>query len=47
MMLIIKLNQITVVAFCENLKVVSPDFSMIKNIVASLSLSSLPIKLLF
>ena len=43
MMLIIKLNQTTVTAFCENSKVVSSDFSMTKNIVAQLSLSSLPI----
>ena len=32
--------------FCEKLKVVSSDFSMIKNIVAPLSSSSLPVKLI-
>ena len=35
-----------VTEFCEKLKVVSSDFSIIKNIVAPLSLSSLPIKLI-
>ena len=33
-------------AFCENLKVASSDFLMIKIIVAPLSLSSLPRKLI-
>ena len=46
MMLITKLNYKTVTAFCENVKVVSSDFSVIKNIVAPLSLSSLPPKLI-
>ena len=32
--------------FCEKLKVVSSDFSMIKNIFAPLSSSSLPVKLI-
>ena len=32
--------------FCKKLKVVSSDFSMMKNIVAPLSSSSLPIKLI-
>ena len=32
--------------FCGKLKVISSDFSMIKNIVAPSSLSSLPIKLI-
>ena len=32
--------------FCEKLRVVSSDFSMMKNIVAPLSSSSLPIKLI-
>ena len=41
----IKLNQTTVTAFCENSKVVPSDFSMINNIVA-LSSSGLPIKLI-
>ena len=40
-----KLNQTRVTEFCEKLKVVSSDFSMIKNIVSSSS-SSLPIKLI-
>ena len=31
---------------CEQLKAVSSDFSIIKNTVAALSLSSLPIKLI-
>ena len=35
-----------VTEFCEKLKVVSSDFSIIKNIVAPLSLSSFPIKLI-
>ena len=33
--------------FCENSKVVSSDFSMMKNIVAPSSLSSLSIKLIY
>ena len=33
-------------AFCEKLKVVSSDFSIMKNIVTPLSFSSLPIKLI-
>ena len=33
--------------FCKNSKVVSSGFSMMKNIVASSSLSSLPIKLIY
>ena len=33
--------------FYENLKVVSSDFSMMKNIAAPLSSSSLPIKLIY
>ena len=33
--------------FCEKLKVISSNFSMIKNIVAPLCSSSLPIKLIF
>ena len=45
-MALIKQNQITVTAFCENSKVVSYDFSIIKNIVAVVSSSSLPIKLI-
>ena len=44
--LIIKLNQTIVAAFCECSKVVSSDFSVIKNISALLYLSSLPIKLI-
>ena len=38
-------NQTTVIAFCVNLKVVSSNFSMIKN-VAPPFLSSFPIKLI-
>ena len=45
-MVIIKPNQTTVTALFENLKVVSSDFSMIKNMVTLLSLSSLLIKLI-
>ena len=45
-MALIKQNQITVTAFCENSKVVSYDFSIIKNIVAVVSSSNLPIKLI-
>ena len=41
-----KLNQTIVAAFCECSKVVSSDFSVIKNISALLYLSSLPIKLI-
>ena len=37
---------IIVAEFCEKLKVVSSDFSIIKNIVAPLSLSRFPIKLI-
>ena len=37
----------TLIEFCEKLKVVSSDFSMMKNIVAPLSSSSLPIKLIY
>ena len=33
--------------FCEKLKVVSSDFSMMKNIVAPVFLKSLPIKLIY
>ena len=39
-------NQTTVAAFCLNSKVVSSDFSLIKNIVAPSFRSSLPIKLI-
>ena len=46
MMLITKLKQTTVTAFSENSKVVSSDFSLIKNIAAPLYLSSLPKKLI-
>ena len=35
-----------VTEFCGNLKAVSSDFSMIKNIAAPLLLESLPIKLI-
>ena len=35
-----------VTEFCKKLKVVSSDFSMIKNIVAPLFLSRFPIKLI-
>ena len=35
----------TVAEFCEKLKAVSSDFSMMKNIVAPLVFKSLPIKL--
>ena len=35
-----------VTEFCKKLKVVSSDFSIIKNIVAPLSVSSFPIKLI-
>ena len=37
----------TLTEFCKKLKVVSFDFSMMKNIVAPLSSSSLPIKLIY
>ena len=46
MVRIIKLNQAMVTTFYEYSKVVSSDFSMIKNIVAPSYLSSLPIKLI-
>ena len=36
----------TVTKFCEKLKVVSSDFSIIKNIVAPVFLKSFPIKLI-
>ena len=39
-------NQTTVAAFCEDPKVVSSDFSMMKNIVAPSSLLSFPMKLI-
>ena len=39
-------NQTTVAAFCEKSKIVSSDFSMIKNIVAPSFLVSLPMKLI-
>ena len=35
-----------VTEFCEKLKVVSSDFSMMKNIVAPVFLESLPVKLI-
>ena len=41
-----KLNQTTVTEFLENSKVFSSDFSIINNIVAALSLTSTPIKLI-
>ena len=39
-------NQKTVAVFCEKSKIVSTDFSVIKNIVGSLFLLSLPMKLI-
>ena len=39
-------NQTTVAEFCENSKVISWDFQMMKNIVVLLFISSLPIKLI-
>ena len=43
--MLIKVNQTTVTAFCENSKVVSSNFSITKSIVFPVPLSNLPIKL--